>query len=102
MQVVHAGNSYLDDESFVTGDPVATLDFGNRLEGLGDQFVAAVLARLDADECGDAETDRVWVDDRPEPGDHPGRLELADALVNRGRRQADEPRELGVTGPAVA
>ena len=49
--------------------------------------------RLDGDEAGEAEPDRGGAHPRPVAGDHPAALQLADAVVDRGRRELHRPAD---------
>jgi len=53
------------------------------------------------DEGGDAEPQRVRVDDGGVPAQRPRLLEPAHPVVNARRRQADLPSEVGVRRPGV-
>ncbi len=82
MKMIDGRDSYLHDERLVTGDAIATLDFGNCLKCGCDQLVAPVFTRLDADQRGDPKSDGTGFDRRSIAGDHSGCFELRDPFVN--------------------
>jgi hypothetical protein len=81
---------------------VAGLELRHVRQQVGGVVGLARVDRLDRDERGQRQLDRVVVDDRRVSLDHAALLEPPHALVHRRRREAGLLAEIGVRHPPVA
>src|SRR3712207_6859141 len=101
LQCRDVGHPDLEHVALAAGDPPAVLDLGHRGQRLLDAGLVDRVALDDAHQRGDPQAHRRVVHDRPVAGDDPGRHQLADPLVHRGRGEAHPPGQLGVARPPV-